>query len=58
LPIDPKPIMTMGPVIFAWICEDDGLIEFGLRNMDFAVEQDQAVRRFAVTSISIFISGL
>src|SRR6185369_8126405 len=21
LPIEPKPIMTMGPVIFAWICE-------------------------------------
>src|SRR3954453_4266413 len=25
LPIEPKPIMTMGPEIFAWICED-GLI--------------------------------
>ena len=21
LPIEPKPIITMGPVIFAWICE-------------------------------------
>jgi hypothetical protein len=21
LPIEPKPIMTMGPEIFAWICE-------------------------------------
>jgi len=26
LPIEPKPIMTMGPEIFAWINEAGGLI--------------------------------
>src|SRR5260370_7940886 len=31
-PIEPKPIMTMGPEIFAWIC-GDGLMN-GLRGMD------------------------
>src|SRR4051794_9970164 len=31
LPIEPKPIITMGPEIFAWICED-GLIS-GLRKI-------------------------
>src|SRR5437588_1758568 len=28
LPIEPKPIMTMGPEIFAWICAAGGLIKF------------------------------
>src|SRR5260370_23188490 len=32
LPIEPKPIMTIGPEIFAWIC-GDGLMKC-LRGMD------------------------
>src|SRR5882724_6861570 len=27
LPIEPKPIMTMGPEIFAWICEEGLIID-------------------------------
>src|SRR5260370_34089817 len=32
LPIEPKPIMTMGPEIFAWICRSGGLINFSPGN--------------------------
>ena len=59
LPIEPKPIMTMGPEIFAWIGEA-GLIFLGLSGKVLTDNGggDQALRRLAVTSISTFISGL
>src|SRR5258705_9129346 len=28
LPIEPKPIMTIGPEIFAWICGEGGFMKF------------------------------
>jgi hypothetical protein len=49
----------MGPEIFAWICAAGGLIKFVSENRDASgANRDQAVRRFAVISISTFISGL
>jgi hypothetical protein len=49
----------MGPEIFAWINEAGGLMGSVSGDRDaFGAKKDQAVRRFAVTSISTFISGL
>src|SRR5580692_11572083 len=46
LPIEPKPIMTMGPEIFAWICAAGG----GFMGLSPELKWDQAARRLVVTS--------
>jgi hypothetical protein len=49
--------MTMGPEIFAWIGAG-GLMDISPKLGCGWGGRDQAARRFAVTSTSIFISGL
>src|ERR1700692_2991368 len=56
--MEPKPIMTMGPEIFAWMGWSCGLINWSPEmGCIWCEAEDQAVRRFAVTFISNFIPG-